>query len=51
MKEVDCIIICVGLSGEWEFEGFDCLYMDFFDGVDDMIWCVLEVVFNVVVVN
>jgi beta-glucosidase len=50
-KEADCTIICAGLSGEWESEGFDRPHMDLPDGVDDMISRVLEAAPNAVVVN
>lgn len=50
-KDADCTIICAGLSGEWESEGFDRPHMDYPVGVDDMIRRVLEAAPNAVVVN
>ncbi|KAL2208837.1 glycoside hydrolase family 3 protein [Sarocladium strictum] len=50
-KNADCTIICAGLSGEWESEGFDRPHMDLPPGVDDMITRVLEAAPNAVVVN
>ncbi|EED17952.1 beta-glucosidase, putative [Talaromyces stipitatus ATCC 10500] len=38
----DCTIICTGLSGEWESEGFDRPHMDLPPGVDEMITKVLD---------
>ena len=50
-KDADCTIICAGLSGEWESEGFDRTHMDLPPGVDAMIARVLEAAPNAVVVN
>lgn len=49
--EADYAIICTGLNGEWESEGFDRPHMDLPPGVDDMITQVLNATANVVVVN
>ncbi|KAM0518910.1 hypothetical protein ACHAPE_003900 [Trichoderma viride] len=50
-SEADYTIICTGLSGEWESEGFDRPHMDLPPGVDDMISQVLDAAPNAVVVN
>jgi beta-glucosidase len=49
--DADYTIICTGLSGEWESEGFDRPHMDLPPGVDKMISTVLEVAPNTVIVN
>lgn len=50
-KNADHTIICTGLSGEWESEGFDRTHMDLPVGVDDMISRVLDAAPNAVIVN
>lgn len=50
-EEADCTIICTGLNGDWESEGFDRPHMDLPPGVDDMITRVLAVAPNAMVVN
>ena len=47
----DHTVICTGLNGEWESEGFDRPHMDLPPGVDDMISQVLAVSPNAVIVN
>ncbi|KAM6478097.1 glycoside hydrolase family 3 protein [Trichoderma sp. SZMC 28011] len=49
--DADYTIICTGLSGEWESEGFDRPHMDLPPGVDTMISQVLDAAPNAVVVN
>lgn len=49
--DADYTIICTGLSGEWESEGFDRPHMDLPPGVDDMISKVLDVAPNAIAVN
>jgi beta-glucosidase len=49
--DADYTIICTGLNGEWESEGFDRPHMDLPPGVDDMISRVLDAAPNAVVVN
>ena len=49
--EADHTVICTGLSGEWESEGFDRPHMDLPPGVDEMITQVLKAAPNAVVVN
>ncbi|KAL7783602.1 glycoside hydrolase family 3 protein [Trichoderma ceciliae] len=49
--DADYTIICTGLNGEWESEGFDRPHMDLPPGVDNMISQVLNAAPNAVVVN
>ncbi|KAL2836416.1 putative beta-glucosidase J [Aspergillus pseudoustus] len=48
--EVEQVVVCVGLSGDWESEGFDRPHMDLPPGTDDLVNAVLEVQPNAVVV-
>lgn len=50
-SEADYTIICTGLNGDWESEGFDRPDMDLPPHVDDMIERVLAVAPNAVIVN
>jgi beta-glucosidase len=50
-EEADYTIICTGLNGEWESEGFDRPHMDLPPGIDDMISQVLDAAPNAIVVN
>jgi beta-glucosidase len=49
--KADYIVICTGLTGEWESEGFDRPHMDLPPGVDEMICRVLAVAPNAIIVN
>ncbi|KAG7293553.1 hypothetical protein NEMBOFW57_003605 [Staphylotrichum longicolle] len=44
------VVVCVGLSSDWESEGFDRPHMDLPPGTDDLIRAVLEVQPNAVIV-
>ncbi|KAJ4286210.1 hypothetical protein N0V88_008073 [Collariella sp. IMI 366227] len=44
------VVVCVGLSGDWESEGFDRPHMDLPPGTDDLVKAVLEVQPNAVIV-
>ncbi|KAK9236471.1 glycoside hydrolase superfamily [Lipomyces kononenkoae] len=48
--KADQVVICVGLSGEWESEGFDRTHMDLPPRSDDLVQAVLAVQPNAVVV-
>lgn len=50
-KDAEQTIICTGLSGEWESEGFDRPHMDLPPGIDEMISQVLGVAPTAVIVN
>lgn len=50
-KTVDKVILCVGLSKEWESEGFDRLHMDIPGYTNKMIAEVVKANPNVIVVN
>ncbi|KAK9426911.1 glycoside hydrolase superfamily [Lipomyces doorenjongii] len=50
-KNVDQVVLCVGLNLEWESEGYDRTFMDLPGRLDDLITAVAEVNPNVVVVN
>ena len=50
-KDAEYTVICTGLSGEWESEGFDRPHMDLPQGVDEMISRVLAAASNTIVVN
>ncbi|OQO01691.1 hypothetical protein B0A48_12728 [Cryoendolithus antarcticus] len=41
-SEVDQVIICTGLNGDWESEGYDRPHMDLPPGSDDLIEAVLK---------
>lgn len=49
--KADYTVICTGLTGEWESEGFDRPHMDLPPGVDEMICRVLAVAPNAIIVN
>lgn len=49
--DADYTVICTGLNGEWESEGFDRPHMNLPPGVDNMISQVLSVCPNAVIVN
>jgi beta-glucosidase len=48
--QAEQVVICVGLSGDWESEGFDRPHMDLPPGTDDLVKSVLQVQPNAVVV-
>lgn len=48
--QTEQVVVCVGLSGDWESEGFDRPHMDLPEGTDDLVKAVLEVQPNAVVV-
>lgn len=49
-SQVDQVVVCVGLSGDWESEGFDRPHMDLPPGSDDLVERVLEAQPNSVIV-
>lgn len=49
-KEVDQVILCAGLNGEWESEGYDREHMHLPPGSDDLVKAVLAVNPNTAVV-
>ncbi|KAF4830304.1 putative beta-glucosidase I [Colletotrichum tropicale] len=49
-KSVDQVVICAGLSGEWESEGFDRTHMALPPGTDDLIAAVVAANPNTAVV-
>ena len=49
-KKVDQVVLCVGLNGEWESEGYDRTVMDLPPGIDDLVRAVLAVNPNTAVV-
>ncbi|KAH0831636.1 hypothetical protein AYO21_01833 [Fonsecaea monophora] len=49
-KEVDQVILCVGLNGEWESEGYDRTDMDLPPGSDELVKAVLAVNPNTAIV-
>ncbi|KZL76058.1 beta-glucosidase [Colletotrichum tofieldiae] len=49
-KSVDQVVVCTGLSGEWESEGFDRTTMALPPGTDDLVAAVLAANPNTVVV-
>lgn len=49
-KSVDQVILCAGLNGDWESEGFDRPHMDLPPGSDDLISAVLSANPNTAVV-
>jgi beta-glucosidase len=50
-KQVDQVILCVGLNSEWESEGWDRQTMDLPSGSDSLVNAICAVNRNVVVVN
>ncbi|KAK5199921.1 beta-glucosidase [Exophiala xenobiotica] len=50
-KQVDQVVLCVGLNGEWESEGWDRQTMDLPPGNDVLVERIVAVNPNVVVVN
>ncbi|KEF51562.1 beta-glucosidase [Exophiala aquamarina CBS 119918] len=49
-KSVDQVLLCVGLNGDWESEGYDRSTMDLPAGSDDLIRAVLQANSNTAVV-
>ncbi|EXJ77955.1 hypothetical protein A1O3_09114 [Capronia epimyces CBS 606.96] len=50
-KQVDQVVVCIGLNSEWESEGWDRQTMDLPPGSDALVEAVAAVNANVVVVN
>lgn len=48
--QADQVVVCVGLSGDWESEGFDRPHMDLPPGTDELVNAVLAVQPNAVIV-
>ncbi|KAK2762861.1 hypothetical protein FQN54_001036 [Arachnomyces sp. PD_36] len=49
-SQVDQVVVCAGLSGDWESEGFDRPHMDLPPGSDELIQSVLAAQPNAVIV-
>jgi beta-glucosidase len=49
-KEVDQVVLCMGLNADWESEGYDRTHMDLPEGSDELIKAVCEANPNTVVV-
>ncbi|RMY04339.1 hypothetical protein D0868_06993 [Hortaea werneckii] len=50
-KANDQVVLCIGLNGDWESEGYDRAHMDLPPGTDDLVRAVLAANPNTVVVN